>query len=120
MNRRTLTKKKIKREKIQYLRLEMCCYNDTKKAIESNILTSQQIIIMQNIINKIDMSLAALEKTTNGKLKRIVIEDMYWKSTNLDYYGLAFKYNLHFNTISHWDKEFFNIFSHFFGIYLPS
>jgi hypothetical protein len=101
-----MTMKKIKWERRQYLKLEMYCYHETKMALDEYFLTSKQITHMQLIINAIDMALDIIEKTTNGTLKRKVIEDLYWYSRNLDYYGLSFKYNLHFNTLISWDRQF--------------
>jgi predicted nucleic acid-binding OB-fold protein len=122
MRTRHFNKRKKDQVKLDYLRLEMYSYHDTKKALHGQLscINSPHILHMCDVVSKINLALELLEKKQFGKEMRDVIEDMYFRNVSLTYDGLALKYYVHPNTIRYWEKEFFSILGDLLGIYNKS
>jgi len=118
MDRSRLNKRKISRDKLHYLRVELYCYPDTKRAIASKKLTRKQNAYMGKIVKAIEDALAQLSKTSNGDLKVKLLQDMYWYSRHVNYMGIAMRHHVHYNTVRNWEIEFFAILSEILGLTL--
>ena len=119
LDRVRITKKRINADKLHYLKIEMLCYHDTKKILNNpNLLSSKQIIYMQNIVDAIDKALNILQGTKNGDLKRQIIEDVYWYSPHLPYEVITGKHYVHLNSIRYYETQFFYILADCLGLKL--
>lgn len=115
--RTSIKKPYLSRTKFEYLQTEMYCYKDMiKKLNNKELLTYNQIEHIDKMTDAINKSLDILESTKNGELKRKIIEDMYWYSRSKSHYALAYKYNIHDNTLRNWQNEFFELFAQFMGL----
>lgn len=118
MNRTGMTKVKLSNARVNYLRVEMMLYPDTKSKLENFqfTLTSREIIYLQQIVNALEQALCDLEITFNGIKKREAIEDLYWKSKYRTVAGVAMNYEIHDNTLRAWDQEFLTFFAMRLGL----
>lgn len=112
-----MTKNKVARERLHYLKTEMFCYNENCRLLKQQArLTTMQIQYIQHIVSSIELALKITEQTSFGEQKRKLIEDMYWHSRSLNQNGLALKHYIHVNTVAKWEKEFFRLLSDLVGV----
>ena len=95
-------------------------YNKTKKILNNphQGITTLELRYMTNIVQAIDKALDLLEATGGGQLKRTIIEDAYWHSYHKSCQELGMKYYVHYNTIRHYEYQFFYLLADCLGIRL--
>lgn len=119
MDRSRLTRKRINLQKLNYLKIEMFLYTETKQKIKDFVGESTRVVrYMSDIVSSIEKALNLLERTSNGKFKRKVIEDIYINKKYKTYVALAQELNLHINTIRYYEFEYFYLLASCLGVKL--